>query len=376
MMTRRNFTNAFLGLTAISYFGLNSVRASAADGGVIPGAIRWDAWYDPVDASASAQHTLSYQQFFKRAPAHCTVDPNYVVNCRGSQQIIDNEIKRAHDAGLKYWAFCWYPKGNSLRDAWETYQKSTIKNLINWCGIISLDFIGNTPGKPDQFREYVSEWVGYMRQENYQKVAAGDKPNRPLLYVLWDDNLFKTYFNSDLGKMRENIDFLRESVRQAGLDPLYIVIMDGVAGAEKAKAVNADAISNYIVGFPNHNKASYSDMDKAARKYWNDLASTHVPIIPIAMVSWDTRGRQEHPVPWMHAQPIPDPTNFYYPPTPDELTTHIRAAVNYVKQYPTVCPSKTILIYSWDECDEGGGMLPTIGDPSGNYLKAVSKAFS
>jgi hypothetical protein len=304
------------------------------------------------------------------------VGPNYAVTCKGSQQVIDSEIKRAHDAGLKYWAFCWYPKGNSLRSAWELYQKSEIKSLINWCGIISLDFIGNTPGNPEKLREYVSEWVGYMGQANYQKVAVGDRQNRPLLYVLWDENLFKIYFKSDLGKVRTNVDFLRESIKQAGLEAPYIVIMDGVAGAEVAQAVNADAISNYMAGFPTHYKASYSDMDKAARKFWNELASKHVPIIPIAMVSWDTRGRQEHPVPWMHAMPNPDPTNFYYPPTPEELTTHIRAAVDYVKQYPTVCPSKALLIYSWDECDEGGGMLPTIGDPSGIYLNAVSKAFS
>ena len=32
---------------------------------------------------------------------------------------------------------------------------------------------------------------------------------------------------------------------------------------------------------------------------------------------------------------------------------------------PATCPSKVFLIYSWDECDEGGGLIPTLGDPAG-----------
>jgi hypothetical protein len=31
-----------------------------------------------------------------------------------------------------------------------------------------------------------------------------------------------------------------------------------------------------------------------------------------------------------------------------------------------------LLIYSWDECDEGGCLMPTHGDPTGRHLSAIA----
>jgi hypothetical protein len=42
-----------------------------------------------------------------------------------------------------------------------------------------------------------------------------------------------------------------------------------------------------------------------------------------------------------------------------QLTTHLQAAVSFVVANPTSCASKAILIYSWDECDEFGCMIPS-----------------
>ena len=39
------------------------------------------------------------------------------------------------------------------------------------------------------------------------------------------------------------------------------------------------------------------------------------------------------------------------------INTAIREAVAYVEKHRKVCPSNLVLIYSWDECDEGGGAL-------------------
>jgi hypothetical protein len=53
--------------------------------------------------------------------------------------------------------------------------------------------------------------------------------------------------------------------------------------------------------------------------------------------------------------------------------------VKWVKTHPDSAPSKAILIYAWNENDEGGWLVPTRGDgesrlqalstPSGRYTK-------
>jgi hypothetical protein len=62
--------------------------------------------------------------------------------------------------------------------------------------------------------------------------------------------------------------------------------------------------------------------------------------------------------------------------TPSEFTEHMRAALEFVRKSTNLCASRTILVYSWDECDEGGCIMPTVGDPGGSYLRAVWRALA
>ncbi len=78
-------------------------------------------------------------------------------------------------------------------------------------------------------------------------------------------------------------------------------------------------------------------------------------------------------------QPNAGIEKFYRAPSPAELTHHLEQAVKWVKTHPDSAPSKAILIYAWNENDEGGWLVPTRGDgesrlqalstPSGRYTK-------
>ena len=62
---------------------------------------------------------------------------------------------------------------------------------------------------------------------------------------------------------------------------------------------------------------------------------------------------------------------------PREIAGHVRAAVAFARSHPDACPSSTVLIYSWNECDEGGSVLcPTWTEdgPTHGILDAVSSA--
>jgi hypothetical protein len=343
---------------------------------VISGAIRWDAWYERSGASISAQQSLNPSKFRYRAPIHCTASIADPIQCIGDDAIMSAEIQAAARSGLDYWAFVSYSEENpdvsSLTSAWKLYQKNPLRHLINWCMIASVSDFGSYPFSIEQAKKHAQGMLNLLGQENYQRVEV----NRPLVYILWSDDDLKKYFSGSFDDFSKIIrDMRQRSIAERACDP-YFVIMAGAPehSAEIARAVGADAISNYISSFAKRNHGSFSELAIQVEAFWKHLAAMNVPIIPIAMVGWDTRPRQEHPVPWEHRAPVLDPSlqQYYSDATPAELAEHIQRALDFTRSNTIACRSKCILIYSWNECDEGGGILPTVGDPSGERLKALN----
>jgi hypothetical protein len=352
-----------------------SRECHAMPNGVVAGAIRWDAWYDPTGNSMFAQRSLSWPQYEGRAPAHCTVATDHKVTCVGTQATLDKEIQEAARSGLQYWAFVWYAPDSSLRTAWNLYQSSSLRHMMSWCGIVTLDLLGSLPFKNGRWRDRMKEWAGYMSQPHYQKISVDGASDRPVLFLLWHPQDVKNYFADSVENVRVALSYLRDSVNASGLGSPYVVILDGPGGASIIADCGADAISNYISGFRHEMVGPYRDLDQQTQAYWKTLAATGAPIVPIAMVGWDTRARRAHPVPWEKPEKgaRPNLRQYYVLPEPAELGAHVKAAVDYIRRDARACPSRLLLIYSWDECDEGGGLIPTLGDPRGSYLSAIAK---
>ena len=87
---------------------------------------------------------------------------------------------------------------------------------------------------------------------------------------------------------------------------------------------------------------------------------------------WDPRPRIETPVPW-HDYGSPD--CYYETPTPQELARHLRAGCEWVERYPRTAEAKTLLIYAWNEFDEGGWLAPTLSEGSAR-LDAIREILS
>ena len=51
---------------------------------------------------------------------------------------------------------------------------------------------------------------------------------------------------------------------------------------------------------------------------------------------------------------------YFDSPTPGELASHLNDAIHFVRAHPESCESRAILIYSWNENDEGGWLTPTL----------------
>jgi hypothetical protein len=283
----------------------------------------------------------------------------------GSQTDMDLECDFARAMGLRYWAFCMYREGSSLNSGWYLYQNSRNQQLINWCGITTAETFGCVPFAGNSaWLTKVDKWITYFQQPSYQLVENG----RPLFYLLWDDRDIDNYFDGRIENLSLVLNYLREQCHLLhGRNP-YIVIMNGrpKRAASLMKTVSADAIGGYIpnLGRPPSGAVAWSELEKRVEDSWVDLAGQSVDCVPTALTGWDERARRDHPESFAVANVNEGLNDFFALPTDDELKAHLSSAVSFVRRHPVACPSRALLIYSWNEDDEGGNpLIPTIGKP-------------
>jgi hypothetical protein len=348
-------------------------RARAAPPKALIGAIRWDAWYGKSDDSVYPQNNLAPTDYQKRAPIHCSVG-NGEVSCIGTQSVMDAEIRAASRAGIAFWAFDWFPPSSSLRIAWSLYQSSSLNQLVKWCPILGLAEIGSASSSQEEIKQKHAAWVARMGAPNFFGVdMQGVK--RPLVFLYYRADELNTYFKNTAA-LHASIDGLRKTAISANVGNPYVVIFDPALDMGLFRESGADAISNYIGNFKTRPGATFVDLDSQIRRYWDRMAATGAPMIPIAQIGWDTRPRLDHPVPWAKpGEGEVKTTNSYFPlASPNEFSAHMKEAISFIDSHAASCPSRVILLYSWDECDEGGCIMPTLGDPTGKYLAAISEA--
>jgi hypothetical protein len=351
---------AAVGIAAAASSCLRFVHASDV-GKVRVGAIRWDAWYGPDTAPGSSEwyaaHDLDPRQYHRRAPFFAREISKTQMLINGTQDSMDAEISYAADAGINYWAFGWYQNGRPLHKAWEYYQSSPRKARINWCALIGL---GSLAGKFPPTKDLIS----YFQQSNYEKFGT-----RPILYVMHD--------KSPLSVAADALRALRAECAAAGVSNPYIVVQSGAAktAAADTRTIGADAIGAYANAPPiSSGPIPYAKLDAFVRQSWTEMAATGVPIVPNGMTGWDRRPRIDHPPPFDPVKARPD--DYVVPGTPMEIAAHIGAALSFARSNAQACPSDNVLVYSWNECDEGGSVLcPTWSErgPDHAILDAVSK---
>lgn len=355
-------------LIAGALAALASPLPARAASGCIVGAIRWDAWYGS-GVTTQVQNTLGPSAWQFRAPWFATaLNANQISVNGNSQTNIDLEITAAHAAGLKFWAYCWYPGSTGAPDssgfmnAWALHQSSSIKSLMNWCLILQESNLGGASG----FTAMITQYVSYCAQANYQTVLSG----RPLVFLLLSDKLSAAWATA--------LASFRSACIAAGLASPYAVLMgtDATTSAQAYAISGADAISQYGAGAI----GTYANLSSIVAAEWAVAVTDSLPIVPWVSCGWDVRPRKQNPTTWELQAPFVGMLNYTAPGTVAERVAQFQAAINYVNAHPSACPSTAIIAYSWTECDEGGGaLIPTLGDPpssSSPYLNSMLTALS
>jgi len=319
------------------------------------GAIRWDAWHGGVNGNVGAvvEKSLAPEQYVDRAPFCSKIEKGILkIDCVTSEAM-EKEIGYAALAQLDYWAFLLYPNGNPMGLSLERYLESG-DDRIKFSVILTFASLTKPSGS---YSKNIQRVVDYIQEKRYQKVLGG----KPLVFFLLE-GAYKGNGNDDfISKMMNDI---RNELKIRAIPAPYFVLLDGnIKDANVVvKQYGFDALSAYAVS-NNGKGASYSDLTKYAADFWNRASASGNKVVPIAMMGWDRRPRVTNPVPWEKSNVRADEMDYFYErPKPNELASHIIDSMSWVQAHPDVAEANTVLIYAWNENDEGGWLVPTLGE--------------
>jgi hypothetical protein len=312
---------------------------------VLVGVIRWDAWYKMENSISSTttppavvEQTLSPEKYHFRAPFFAKIESGKVLLPVISQALIDQEILLARNAGIDYFAYCWYKDdGSGLAEARKYHNKSSYRKDVKMCAVIE-----NGHFSADK---EIDGLIAAFGQDNYQTVLGG----RPLVYFFSASSITATTISKIKSKAKAN-----------NIHDPYFVMMGFNNPSADAKNTGCEGISKYTSG--GSNGAAFSTNAGYERASWNAFKNTGMQVIPIVTSGWDPRPRIERTdIGWWGTATYCSDC-WIQQATAQEVANQVDAALIWVKENKTSCNANSILIYAWCENDEGGWIAPTIND--------------
>ena len=291
-------------------------------------------------------------------PAHWRDRTPYYAQVTGKDQInipyrtlaeYETELRYAIEAGIDYFAYCWYDRNpNQTPDpdhacsacghlqeityARLMHAKSVLREKIRLCAIL----VAAHPYSDVELTDLALE----MREPWYEKAGG-----RPLVY----------YGFTRKGDVARR---LRAICRKLGVAEPFIAFMDNnpktIArlGAEKA----VDAACTYA----NVCSGTFREMVDVMLARNATRASAGLPVVPHLTTGWDGRPRIEHPTPW--TKNGYNPTWTYASAQSEEDFTYAATRLKaWMEANAASCPTGHVLVFAWNEFEEGGWICPNIG---------------
>jgi hypothetical protein len=349
----------------------------ASESGVTTCAIRWDAWYsDQPDASAeSTARSLGPAKWQFRAPLHARILSDHQIDWSGaSQKSFDNEIRISSESNLKCWLYLVYGEhdqvaldASQMNNGLKMHRNSSIKDQVNYALMVPSSLMGRT----DAYAAANAAIVSFWSDSNYQSVLSG----RPLLFIYFTTRDIDTHWSGNMANLANSIADLRLTAKSAGFLNPYIVVT--TRSDATRDGLGADAMGAYNGPGATAKGEPWPQYERDVEGFWSGQAArTTKDSIPVLMTGWDQRPRFEHP-PRFQTKPSPEAGHGFYVHTPSnkQLSEEFKHAVKFVADNATTTdPAKLMVVYSWDENDEGGNALnPTLGDPQDIRLQALSR---
>jgi hypothetical protein len=322
-----------------------------ASGETVVGAIRWDGWQADGEVGRAVSKSLTPPQWRNRLPFFAKVREDGSPEMRGdTPKVMSTEIAAAKTAHLDYWAFLAYDEADPMSRGLQLYLANPRRADMNFCMISETARWqrGNVAALAERFAKLMAE-------PGYQRVAGG----RPLFYFLHHSTepVMQSWGGPE--GFREAVDKLKAAAAARGLPAPYLAVMTYDVKGAKALADGAglNAISAYAFQ-RGDDHAPYSKLTGDLEKLWEIQRSTKAAVIPLAMAGWDRRPRVQNPVPWEHFGGTMD--KYYEAATAEQVAAHVHTAVKWTQDHAAECPAQAVIIYAWNEFDEGGWLCPTL----------------
>jgi hypothetical protein len=365
-LTRRELLWLALG-TAV---GTRFPAAANTTKPILVGAIRWDAWYaHGSEVTSAVERTLSPPHYHWRLPFFAKQDGiGHVQMPAITQGLIDLEIAQADYAGLDYWAFVAYPPDSTMSAPLQRYLTSKHRSRIGFCMFAELAAWGSAT-RSTALIEY---HMVLMEHEAYVRVHG----NRPLYYLGFITEKIANERWGGVEGLRAAIDLFRTRATARGVGNPFIVL--GVLPRDAISfqtRLGGDGVGAYAIA-DGQAAGDYAALVRVAEHGWQTLATSGLPVVPTVMTGWDRRPRIEAPVPWEKTQRSGAGMDHYFAtPDPTQITAHLQAALAWIKRQPADRQAPALLIYAWNENDEGGWLLPT-APCNEERLRALHRALS
>lgn len=331
------------------------------------GAIRWDGWF----AGSNWAKNLEPDEYHERLPFYTTWKDGIPVVNSDSQKVMDEEIRLATRAGLSYWAFVYYYQKTEGTDlsrynyGLHRYLASSVQGKLNFC----LNLQGGHLGKAPDWPEVVDKLTDTFENPTYQRVLG----NRPLVYLFYIHELVNLF--GSVSDARQAIASLRQESEARGAGNPYIVAQASPdAAVDYISQLGLDACGAYAVGSDGTHLDRrcylFQELIDINVAYWDRCKATGAPVVPTMTIGWDVRPRWGDAELMKHYQGGERP--YYSSPTMAELAQYLELGFKWTKDNPTVAKARTLLIYAWNETDEGGWLVPTLSEGT-SRLDAISK---
>lgn len=250
-------------------------------------------------------------------------------------------MEYAIEAGIDYFGYVWY--SSDMRAARDFHTTSKYKNDVKLCAV----FDGNAIGK-----KYAREEMAVLlKEEYYMTVLDG----RPLMY----------YFGAsgNISAIADDIEYYRGLCVTLGLPAPFAVVMN--LGASESFGAYADAVSNYAIF--GSKGVTFRELMNIGIRTWNNHAADQMQFVPTVTTGWHNGPRIDNPVTWTK----PNADSWVEYATDAEIQEHMENALWYMQQQKNslFTMANTVMIYAWNEHDEGGWICPTLAvDENGNQL--------
>lgn len=285
--------------------------------------------------------------------------------------IMRQQIDYAADAGLSYFAFCWYdPEGPDddapMNHALRLFREAPNRNRMEFCLLVA-NHAGYRIG-PKDWDSCIRKWIPLLTDQQALKTAG-----EPLILFFSPEELERSFG----GKPAVKAAFarLRANAIEAGLPGVAI----GGCFLPNSDLKSAVEMGYTLVTGYNYNDAGVMDHRKREQKFddlttgsvriWDRIARhSSLPCIPAVTLGWDMR-------PWEPKDLDESRQSFRYTDrSPPKVADAVRTARRWVNANPTQATSeRLIILYAWNENGEGAYLTPGKRDGT-RYLDAVSTA--